>query len=433
MTVFLRCIEDIDKALALKRLRRRIISPSRLVLPAERLRQVPTSPFAYWVSDRIRNIFTSGTVFEDEERVVRQGLSTSDDFRFIRSWYEVAPENGWISVAKGGRRSTFYGDITSSVNWREDGAEVKAFAETTPGTLHWSRRMPNVAFYFRPGISWPLRGKEFSAQAVPAGSVFTIAGKMAFASMGQLLPMLAIMNSRPFDRLMGLFAGSVGAVQYEAGLISRTPYPALSADSEAVLSQLGRTGWSLRRQFDTANEVSHAFVMPSVLQVDGESFRERINAWSDRVGKVDAEVGRVQAEINELCFDLYEISEKDRQVITNGFGVSVEDEPENSEDDDDDNLVTDADPAALAAGLMSWAVGVTVGRFDVRFATCERKWPDEPNPFDPLPVSSPGMLTGEAGLPLHVPPAGYPVSVSPVLVDDPGHELDIATRGAVSV
>jgi hypothetical protein len=38
------------------------------------------------------------------------------------------------------------------------------------------------------------------------------------------------------------------------------------------------------------------------------------------------------------------------------------------------------------------------------------------------------MLTGDNGLPLVAPPAGYPVEVSPVLVDDPGHELDITSR-----
>ena len=38
------------------------------------------------------------------------------------------------------------------------------------------------------------------------------------------------------------------------------------------------------------------------------------------------------------------------------------------------------------------------------------------------------MLTGEDGLPVGEPPVGYPVSVSPVLVDDRGHELDIIGR-----
>jgi hypothetical protein len=54
-----------------------------------------------------------------------------------------------------------------------------------------------------------------------------------------------------------------------------------------------------------------------------------------------------------------------------------------------------SDAGALAAELADWLVGVAFGRFDLRLATGERLIPPEPEPFDPLPVSSPGMLTDE--------------------------------------
>ena len=86
-----------------------------------------------------------------------------------------------------------------------------------------------------------------------------------------------------------------------------------------------------------------------------------------------------------------------------------------------------ADTAGLAAELVSWAVGVAFGRFDVRLATGERELPGEPEPFDPLPVCSPGMLVGEDGLPAAGAPSGYPVDfpASGVLVDDPGDARDL--------
>lgn len=48
-------------------------------------RQVPGAPFAYWVSERIRRLFTELPPFEGEGRMVRVGLQTSDDFRFVRA------------------------------------------------------------------------------------------------------------------------------------------------------------------------------------------------------------------------------------------------------------------------------------------------------------------------------------------------------------
>ena len=136
----------------------------------------------------------------------------------------------------------------------------------------------------------------------------------------------------------------------------------------------------------------------------------------------------MQSEIDELCFELYGISEEDRRAITDGFGVSDSDDGAGSDEDDESESEVDLDPVGLAAGLVSWAVGVAAGRFDVRLATGEREWPEEPDPFDPLPVCSPGMLTGDDGLPMSSAPDGYPIDPSPVLVDDPGHELDLTAR-----
>jgi len=82
------------------------------------------------------------------------------------------------------------------------------------------------------------------------------------------------------------------------------------------------------------------------------------------------------------------------------------------EADDDENVV----PIAHADGLMSWAVGVAFGRFDWRLASGERAAPLEPEPFDPLPAKSPGMLPDDAA-PFHA-HAG-------ILVDDVGHPHDL--------
>ena len=86
-------------------------------------------------------------------------------------------------------------------------------------------------------------------------------------------------------------------------------------------------------------------------------------------------------------------------------------EASESEDDDGAEAVDQTD------GLLSWAVGVAFGRFDWRLATGERAAPPEPDPFDPLPAKSPGMLPDDAE-PFH--------AHSGILVDDQGHPNDLA-------
>ena len=86
----------------------------------------------------------------------------------------------------------------------------------------------------------------------------------------------------------------------------------------------------------------------------------------------------------------------------------------------------------LAAEMMSWAVGVAYGRFDVRLATGEHALPPEPDPFAPLPVCPPGMLLRANGLPAAPEdvPVDYPIhlSWSGILVDDEGHPEGIVSR-----
>src|SRR5206468_3114381 len=127
--------------------------------------------------------------------------------------------------------------------------------------------------------------------------------------------------------------------------------------------------------------------------------------------------------------------ETDRRAITEGFGgndsetESNADSGDSEEDASEDGHASEsvADAAGLAAELVSWAVGVAFGRFDVRLAIGAGPLPVEPEPFDPLPACSDGMLTGDDGMPLPLAPTGYPLAFpdTGVLVDDPGHAQDL--------
>jgi hypothetical protein len=333
--------------------------------------------------------------------------------------------------AKGGRFSRFYAEHITVVNWRHHGVEIWNNLNEHGGVRSniWMLRDTAATFFMRPGLTWPLRGVRFSGQLVPAGGLFSVAGKMAFAPTSELLSLLAVVNASVFDAFIGLFAGKVGGVQYEVGLIQSVPFPDLTPADEAALASLARRAWSLKRSIDTRTETSHAFVLPALLQTEGRTLAARSAAWTERVQGVDVELAAIQAEIDERCFVLYGISDEDRRAITEGFGGSADAEASDSDTDTEDEAEAEAaaDTTTLAAELVSWAVGVAFGRFDVRLATGERGQPAEPEPFDPLPVCSPAMLTGPDGLPLARPLAGYPLTFQEdgILVDDSGHPRDL--------
>jgi hypothetical protein len=139
-----------------------------------------------------------------------------------------------------------------------------------------------------------------------------------------------------------------------------------------------------------------------------------------------------QAAINDLAFSLYGLDTEDRAALTATATTAgiVADDPD-SEDDEDDEACSSGSHA-LTSDLLDYAFGVALGRWDLRFATGERRAPPEPDPFDPLPVCPPGMLQNADGLPATPSDvlADYPLRISwpGILVDDKGHDEDIETR-----
>jgi hypothetical protein len=275
---------------------------------------------------------------------------------------------------------------------------------------------------------------------MPSNCVFGDKGPAVILSddnRQDLLAILAVTNSEAFISCveLQLAAADAAARSYEVGVIQRTPLPCIQAEDGAALAELARRAWSLKRQLDTANENSHAFTLPAALQADGQTLSDRAGAWASCERVAEPELTAIQAEIDSRCFDLYGIAQPDRQPITESScadddagSAAGEPEDELSDDTDEDATESSCDNLpTLIADLVSWAVGVALGRFDVRFAIGARSIPAEPEPFDPLPVCSPGILADGDGLPIVVPPPEYPVRfpVDGLLVDDPGHPNDL--------
>jgi hypothetical protein len=449
--VFLRTLNDADKRgaiLSAIEARGGFGNYRRFELEPRSFGAIPRSPFAYWVSDSIRNLFTRLPRFAESGREAWMGLSSGSDFQWLRLCWEMSPKrqvvgrndspSGWAHLSKGGEFAEFYPRIHLLVDWGSDGDRLNAWkrSELFMGRITANNSQSwNQSKYFRRGLTWSRRSqKGFSVRMLSEGTIFGDKGPAAFAAgdeRNELAAFAALFNSVPFKSLIAL---QMAFGSYEVGVIQRTPVPLMSADDKVSLANLARAAWSLKRNLDTVAETSHAFIGPALLQVDGDTLADRSTKWFARVRDANASLEVIQSEIDGRCFTLYGIEDEDRRAITEGFGASTGDSeaeesvtPEVAEEEDESDAERDADAAALPPELVSWAVGVAFGRFDVRLAISDRPLPPEPDPFDPLPVCSAGMLTGEDGLPLVSPPAGYPLSFPEdgVLVDDPGHPRDL--------
>lgn len=422
MSQFLRLMNEPDKAIALAEVCRNLRSGASdgriFTVSPDAFDSIPGKPFSYWISDAVKSAFRLMSALQSDQRIAAIGASTKDDGRFLRLNWEVPSSSGdYPAFAKGGHYSPFYADIPLVIRWRRDGVEAKTFVSDYRAARgwspHWKAELHNPDCYFRPGITWPRRTNGLSFRVMPSGGIFADKGPAVFVvgdDPERLLVLCCLLNSGAFGLMVAAqLARTELAQSFEVGLIQQTPIPDLSAEQEAKLAALARRAWSLKRTLDTIEETSHAFVLPADL-------RTRIGDYDPPV--IEAKLASIQAEIDAIALDLYGFSEADRAAVqaiqgaANG-GASETDDDSDNEASDDENSES---PIDHRAGLLSWALGVAFGRFDWRLATGERGAPSEPDPFDPLPARSPGMLPNGTR-PFHI--------QGGILVDDPGQPNDL--------
>lgn len=406
------------------------------VTPAS-LGQIPGSPFAYWVNSHLRSLFRSHQKFESNGRIARQGAVTGNDARFVRSWWEIegwkkSNTLTWVPFAKSGISSAYYCDVSLVVPWDFDRGTFTGYS----GLLHRPSLAPaNASLFFRPGLTWPLRASNFCPSVMPAGCVFSIRGYAILAPQDSLLEVLGTISSSCFDFLFKMALGRFGYPEFVVGVLQILPYPTVNPEA-ARLSGLALSAHSLRRDLRVGDETDHAFCLPDLMQVHGHTLAAVAEAIKLRTADTQQRVANIQQEVDEIAFRLYELSDSDRMAIVQSPSLTGggDDDCLSGEVEETDICSADETPDYYlyqkTNEVISYCLGCAFGRWDIRFATCERKPPELPAPFDPLPTCSPGMLQAEDGLPLRTAPGGYPLRIDPdgLLVDDQAHPGDILRR-----
>jgi hypothetical protein len=216
---------------------------------------------------------------------------------------------------------------------------------------------------------------------------------------------LAFLNSRAVQQLLYMIADRR---KWQAGVVQLIPVPEISEEKKSRLRVISRSIWQLKKNLDSVVECSHAFVLPGLISKEVLGLRG---------GSINQQIADLELEIDEICYSLYGLSDCDILALEAFSSINEYEEAEDVEVEDDlsEELAPSSDNELES--LLSWCVGVSFARFDWRLATGERAAPPEPEPFDPLPAKSPGMLP-DGATPFH--------QHAGILVDDQGHPHDLA-------
>lgn len=390
---FTRLIDTVDKSSALLGEK-----GQTFVRKPEDFTHLPGSPMGYWISPTLLEVFKSHASIASAPGIeARLGPHTGDDFRFVRCWWEVMGSGAlrrstrWVSFAKGGDYSPYYSNVHLVVDWDYERGTFRDFH----GRKGRATPIPENRDYFgRPGLTWSRRSqKGFSVRPVPAGCIFADKGSMVFVdgdSAAELNKVMAYLNS---SLAAALLEAMVAFGSYEVGAVQRLPHLVPGAEAGELASELAQI-----RMLDAARiETDHLFVSPWTAEQFGDA-----NPWK-LSQRIDETVSRVveETESSEPLSAMYP---------TRWFREDYE-----------------LQGPATGHQEVSYMLGAALGRWDIRFANGVAALSALPDPYDPLPPTSRGMLIDEEGLPVSRVPESYPLSVPPdrILHDEPGHTYDV--------
>ena len=444
------------------------------------LHAIPGSPLAYWMADSIRRLFVDLPPLQSAAGDAGKGHDTGDDFRFVRAFWEVDPEliaesdwdtshgRHWAPIAKGGAYSPYWSDTHLLLYWRHNGADLKSHPKSYPRNLH---------FNFESGITWPRRTNSgLGVRVRPRGTILVDKGA-GMAPSADVYAILGWLRSRLVQALVdsmvatGDEVSSGGASRsYEVGLLGNLPWLEIGE-----LSPVAKRLVCRRAAQDKTQETTRCFVRPELDHsvglgnllaqlADGQELDQLVieHAGLDEAGRdyLDEEVGHyplaytetnlVDDRIEDLYVrpikrvidDLIEerggsrviatlsyVADRRIEVIAHGLEVSPLSIARVIEQR---GLVAPGDEEGRAFQLVSYVVGLAFGRWDVRIGRDPDQTELPEDLMSPPARYAPGTLLGSNGRAATSPPDCYsiPFPVDGVLVDQPGHDRDIA--GAVT-
>jgi hypothetical protein len=226
----------------------------------DRFISIPEARFSYWLPELMLRTFSSLPSFEPSYGVVKVGIQTCDDFRFLRLWWESPiGDAGWCSMPKGGDFSPFYRDTHLVIDWHANGAAMRRYIERDLGRGA-SRHIQNQNYYGTEGLTYPHVAGTFNVQHMPAGQIFSIKGPGIFVtSQADLWIMLAFLNSLPAKWLLSAISGGHS---WDTKCVAAIPIPPLSHEVRGVLSESAARAVELLQAWESHDETSHNFCRP---------------------------------------------------------------------------------------------------------------------------------------------------------------------------
>ena len=332
--------------------------------------KIPGSPMAYWVSETVFDTFIGIKVAD--HYVVRNGISTGDNKRYLRMWTELDFKSSvWKPCNKGGEFRRWYGNNFYWVYWKDDGYDIKNSLDDK-GRI--KARLGGIEFSFKSGIEMSrITSSITSFRYSPGGFVYESSTNDIYQKneFHNLYVALGYFNSSVTDYFFRLMNPTINIMPED---IRKLPWIELPDASR--IEQLTRENISLSRvdwdAFETSWDFAcHSLVHQALSRVHGGdddaiaieyAYRFVVQDFEERFTKLKAN----EEELNRIFIDIYGLANEltpeveDKDVTVSRIFDTKEELPASMKGSN--YAIAKAD---VMKSLISYAVGCMFGRYSL--------------------------------------------------------------------
>ncbi len=251
---------------------------------------IPESPVVYWLRPVFFTLLQSPYKLKDISEV-RIGLSTTDNERFTRCFWEIPisllgqvdedrPLLGrWFWYAKGGGYQKWAGLMWFVVDWEHNGQRIKSCIDPHTGQRLWRDRAPE--YFFNKGLTYTFIARGSFGTRILEKAIFDVSGSSIFpiSNVSSCASLAALTSSHLVSFLLRLTSQDL---KFSSGYVANLPLPPKMPLN--LLQDIGETCINLKQDLvaqDPTEQIFYEIQSGEVLSLQAilhslEGLNERI-------------------------------------------------------------------------------------------------------------------------------------------------------------
>ena len=280
-------------------------------LPQSKLKGIKSYPFIYWISDEFREKFIKYNLSKIGS--VLSGLKTGNNELTVRYWWEVIDSTKWARMTKGGPFNRWYGNTWTKVIVENDFELIKQ---------QNSYSIPSVREI--ECITFPTSGSgRISFRMIDPDTIYNNASNAINSPNNKLL--LGVLNSKMTDYALDSLNPTVNTT---VGDIQRLPlfdFKTIKDSYKVIIMRLVTQNIHIKRHLLQYSLIEEEYKQSPIVNSDDVAIG--IILYYNKENALQTQILLNESIINKIVFEVYELSNHDKEMVLDKEGIPVGDLP----------------------------------------------------------------------------------------------------------